>query len=174
MLRVANAKHAGEKRVRFILADAENPMEPDEAYDAIVCRHLVWTLTNPQGALSEWHRVLKPGGQLLVFDGNWATPTVLGKLASRAISVIDRFGGIDPYYDGAMSDRHARIMDQLPFGDGLTVERLVPLVEGAGFRNIVVSSHAPIARAQRRTANLRNRLRTLLYKRFILCGSRER
>ena len=169
MLAVARQKHAGAKGLRFLLADAENPMEPDESYDAIVCRHLVWTLTTPEQAFAEWYRVLRPGGMLLFFDGDWAAPTRLGRLASRTIAVIDRFTGTDPFYDGAMSERHADIMQRLPFGDGLRVERVVPLLEAAGFRHMTIGSHAPIAAAQRRTADLRNKLRTLLYRRFILC-----
>ncbi|MFC3073574.1 class I SAM-dependent methyltransferase [Shinella pollutisoli] len=172
MLAVARRKHAGARGLRFLLADAENPMEPDESYDAIVCRHLVWTLTAPERAFSEWYRLLKPGGTLLFFDGDWAAPTRLGRLASRAIAAIDRIVGADPHYDGAMSDRHAGIMQRLPFGDGLTAGRVLPLLEAAGFRDMAVGSHAPIAAAQRRTADLRNRLRTLLYRRFILVASR--
>lgn len=169
MLAVARKKHAGAKGLRFLLADAENPMEPDESYDAIVCRHLVWTLTTPAQAFSEWYRMLKPGGTLLFFDGDWAAPTPLGRLASRAIAVLDRVVGTDPHYDCAMSDRHANIMARLPFGNGLTADRVLPLLETAGFRDMTIGSHASIAKAQRRTADLRNRLRTLLYRRFILC-----
>lgn len=169
MLSVARRKHAGAKGLRFLLADAENPMEPDESYDAIVCRHLVWTLTTPEQAFAEWYRMLKPGGMLLFFDGDWAAPTRLGRLASRAIAILDRLIGTDPHYDGAMGERHSSIMQRLPFGDGLTVERVVPLLEAAGFRDMMIGSQAPIARAQRRTADLRNTLRTLLYRRFILC-----
>lgn len=168
MLAVARRKHAGAKGLRFLLADAENPMEPDESYDAIVCRHLVWTLTTPDAAFAEWHRMLKPGGTLLFFDGDWAAPTRLGRLASRAIAVVDRFIGTDPHYVGAMSERHASIMQRLPFGDGLTAERVLPLLEAAGFADMSIGSHAPIAAAQRSTADLRNKLRTLLYRRFIL------
>lgn len=172
MLAVARQKHAGNARVRFFLADAENTMEPDDAYDAVVCRHLVWTLTDPQAALVDWRRVLKPGGRLLVFDGDWAKPTPLGRIAAALIGVIDRFAGIDPHYDGAMSDRHGRIMERLPFGDGLTVERLLPLVEAAGFTGPRIGSHASIAAAQRKTADLRNRLRTRLYRRFVLSAAK--
>ena len=168
MLAVARRKHAGAKGLRFLLADAENPMEPDESYDAIVCRHLVWTLTTPDAAFAEWHRMLKPDGTLLFFDGDWAAPTRLGRLASHAIAVVDRFIGTDPHYDGAMSERHASIMQRLPFGDGLTAERVLPLLEAAGFADMTIGSHAPIAAAQRSTADLRNKLRTLLYRRFIL------
>src|SRR6478609_7462199 len=64
----------GQERLRFILADAENTLEPDASYDAIICRHLVWTLTRPEEAFREWFRILKPGGLLLFFDGDWASP----------------------------------------------------------------------------------------------------
>lgn len=169
MLAVARRKHEGRERLRLRLGDAENTMEPDNAYDAIVCRHLVWTLIAPEQAFADWYRVLKPGGRLLCFDGDWARPTRLGRVASRLIALIDRFGEADPYYDGAMSDRHAGIMTQLPFGNGLRQAELAPMLEKAGFKDIVVSSHRPIAAAQRRQANLRNRLRTYLYDRFIIC-----
>ncbi|KXF75161.1 SAM-dependent methyltransferase [Paramesorhizobium deserti] len=172
MLDVARAKHAGNERVRFILADAERTMEPHETYDAVICRHLVWTLTEPEQALADWFRVLKPGGRLLVFDGDWAKLTPVGKLASLAVRVLERFIGQDPHYDGAMSERHADIMKRLPFGDGLTVERLVPLVEEAGFKDIRLPTRGAIVKAQRRKAELRNRLRTLFYRRFILVASR--
>ena len=71
-----------------------------------------------------------------------------------------------------MSERHATIMERLPFGDGLTVERLLPLIEEAGFENIELPSRRPIAAAQRRNADLRNRLRTVFYRRFFLVCSR--
>jgi len=172
MLAVARRKHAVNDKVRFILADAERTMEPDGTYDAVVCRHLVWTLTEPEQALAEWLRLLKPGGRLLVFDGDWSKPTPLGRLASLAVAALERIIGYDPHYDGAMSERHAKIMERLPFGDGLTVERLVPLIEAAGFENILLPSRRPIAAAQRRNADLRNRLRTFFYRRFVLVCSR--
>lgn len=172
MLGVARTKHAGNARVRFILADAERTMEPDEAYDAVICRHLVWTLTEPERALADWFRVLKPGGRLLVFDGDWTKPTHIGRLADFAVRLIERFIGHDPYYDGPMSEKHADIMTRLPFSDGLTAEGLEPLVAAAGFADIRFPSHRPIAVAQRRNADLRNRLRTRFYRRFVLIASR--
>lgn len=172
MLSVARAKHAGKPRLRFILADAENTMEPDGAYDAIVCRHLVWTLTQPKEAFCEWSRVLRPGGALIFFDGDWANPTPLGRLIALLISLIDRVTGQDPNYDGAMSTRHASIMNALPFAAGLRPKMLLPLLSAAGFAGFVLYSHAHIAKAQRKNANLRNKLRTLVYRRFVLACRR--
>lgn len=174
MLSVARQKHAGKGRLRFILADAENTMEADGTYDAIICRHLVWTLTDPPGALRKWHRLLKPGGKVLVFDGDWSKPKPTGRIASWIIQQIDRFIGADANYDGALSDRHARIMQRLPFGDGLTTERLLPVLEQAGFVDAKTHSHGPIAAAQRQSANVRNMLRTFVYQRFIVLATKPR
>ncbi|MDP2121200.1 MAG: methyltransferase domain-containing protein [Hoeflea sp.] len=172
MLGVARAKHEGNGRARFILADAERTMEPGETYDAVICRHLVWTLTEPERALDDWFRVLKPGGRLVIFDGDWARPTQAGRLAALGIRLIERFTGADPQSDAAMSRRHASIMARLPFCEGLTAERLRPLAQDAGFEAIRTPSHRPITAAQRRTATLRDSLRTRVYRRFILVASR--
>jgi len=59
-------------------------------------------------------------------------------------------------------------MAELPFGAGLRPDDLVPQLKQAGFVGLEISSHGPIAKAQRRGANLRNKLRTLVYRRFIL------
>ncbi|MBR7654700.1 class I SAM-dependent methyltransferase [Brucella oryzae] len=172
MLAVASKKHAGKPRLRFILADAENTMEPDESYDAIICRHLVWTLTEPEKTFAEWYRILKPGGRLLFFDGDWKRPRSVGRIASFLISLIDRVVGEDKHYDGALSDRHEAIMNALPFGKGLRAEDVWPLLEEAGFCSIRTLSHAPIAQAQRHKANLRNMLRTYVYRRFIMTATK--
>ncbi|WP_018240451.1 class I SAM-dependent methyltransferase [Ensifer sp. BR816] len=168
MLVVARAKHNDNPNVRFILADAENTMEPDACYDAVVCRHLVWTLIQPAQAFADWHRVLRPGGRLLFFDGDWATPTRLGRMASGLIWLMERVIGHDPHYDGAMGERHASIMQRLPFGSGLSPVLVVPMLERAGFDAVRVISHDRVARGQRARANLRNKLRTIVYRKFVI------
>lgn len=167
MLAVARAKHAGKPRLRFLLADAGQTMEPSASYDAILCRHLVWTLTEPETAFADWFRLLRPGGRLLVYDGNWAHPSRHGRWAARALALWDRLSP-DPNYDGALGPRHAAIMRQLPFAEGLTAARLTPMLTESGFVQVTTHSHSAIARAQRRVNGLRNRLRTRVYDRFIL------
>ncbi|MCA0203591.1 MAG: class I SAM-dependent methyltransferase [Proteobacteria bacterium] len=167
MLGVARAKHAGKPRLRFLMADAGRTMEPDARYDAILCRHLVWTLSEPEAAFADWFRILTPGGRLLIYDGNWARPAPGGRWAAAALRVWERVAG-GSSLDPQMTAAHQDIMRRLPFGAGLTYDRLAPMLEAAGFRELQRLSHAPIARAQRQGCGLRNNLKTRVYDRFIL------
>ncbi|MGU3575169.1 class I SAM-dependent methyltransferase [Brucellaceae bacterium C25G] len=171
MLAVARAKHAGKERLRFLLADATQTMEPDMHYDAVLCRHLVWTLVEPQAAFLDWFRVLRPGGRLLIYDGDWSKPKRSGRFFAWLLAFWDRLSP-DSFHDSAVSDRHGSIMERLPFGDGLNFDRLVPHLEAAGFHIKCRLSHDPIAKAQRRTCGLRNNLRTRVYDRFILVAEK--
>lgn len=58
-------------RVEFAIADAEKTGEPDNSFDVVVNRHLLWTLPHPSEAVDEWLRVVKPGGKVIVIDGDW-------------------------------------------------------------------------------------------------------
>ncbi|WP_158969854.1 class I SAM-dependent methyltransferase [Chachezhania sediminis] len=165
MMAVAKAKHAGKPRLRFILANACQTMEPDASYDAILCRHLVWTLVEPEAAFTDWFRVLRPGGRLLIYDGDWARPA--SPLAAKLLALWARLSP-EPSADETAAKAHADIMARLPFRGGLTVDRILPLLEQAGFEDFRHLSHAPISRAQRRANGLRNRLRTRVWNRFIL------
>ena len=44
------------------------PFRPD-SFDAVVSRHVLWTLTDPAAAFREWVRVTRPGGRVVWFDG---------------------------------------------------------------------------------------------------------
>jgi ubiquinone/menaquinone biosynthesis C-methylase UbiE len=56
---------------RFEIGDAVNPPFEPTSFDAIVCRHLLWTLREPRVAISNWLRLLRPNGRVIVIDGFW-------------------------------------------------------------------------------------------------------
>lgn len=43
----------------------------EKYFDLIVNRNVTWNIENPQEAINEWSRVLKPGGRAVYFDANW-------------------------------------------------------------------------------------------------------
>ncbi len=47
------------------------PDEEEETYDAIISRDVVWNLYDPEKALKRWKELLKPGGKVIYFDGDY-------------------------------------------------------------------------------------------------------
>ncbi len=153
MLERAKAKHRG-RAFRGRLADVEDlRLEADASYDAIVTRHLVWTLVDPDAAFREWRRVLKPGGHLLIVDGDWVRTPVLGRLMRAAADRLAPRSGM--HGDGADPVEHARLLAQVRYREGLTPDRLKADLVAAGFgetRSLPVARlyltamrHAPLA-----------------------------
>ncbi|MCO4053348.1 MAG: class I SAM-dependent methyltransferase [Bosea sp.] len=157
MIERAKAKHPASP-VQFHLADAENTMMPDSAYDLVVTRHLVWTLTAPAAALADWFRVLKPGQRVVIVDGDWVRAGPRARFLKRLSALLDRLGGKKPLWDQAA---HERIMNQLPFRDGLTRETLIALLRDAGFVSILSDDLTSVRRHQWRAASWSERLRLL-------------
>lgn len=55
-------------RCHFLQANALNLPLPDQHFDAVWCQHTLMNLPDLPQALQEIHRVLKPGGQLLLHE----------------------------------------------------------------------------------------------------------
>lgn len=55
----------------FIRMDAHNLEFDGESFDLIVSRDVLWNLDDPARVYDEMFRVLRPGGKITVFDGNF-------------------------------------------------------------------------------------------------------
>ena len=51
----------------LMVGDAESLDFDDDSFDVVVSRWVLWTLPDPEKAISEWMRVLKPGGRAYEF-----------------------------------------------------------------------------------------------------------
>ncbi|WP_332684342.1 class I SAM-dependent methyltransferase [Bosea sp. (in: a-proteobacteria)] len=169
MLARARAKH-GDK-ARILPGDAERLLDEDESYDALVTRHLVWTLTDPEGAFAEWFRVLRPGGKLLVIDGDWINRSWFQNLLNRSATWLrERSGGGGVH----TTDREAfdSISKRFFFRDGLSYERLGAMLRQAGFARIEPADYRQVVRAQQRGAKLHDALRLVSSTRFALVATK--
>jgi ubiquinone/menaquinone biosynthesis C-methylase UbiE len=98
--------------VSFQEADAEYTGFPDETFDLVVCRHVIWNLPHPDIAIEEWVRVTKPGGVVGVIDGIFP-------------AVVDRWR--EPY---------RAVFEKLPMVGGVEPEKIDALMKGKGLTNI--------------------------------------
>jgi ubiquinone/menaquinone biosynthesis C-methylase UbiE len=113
MLELARAKAAAAGlSVRFDGGDAEHLPYATASFDLVIERHVIWTLPAPEVALREWARVLRPGGRVVLIEGDW------------------RRGSINPDYAG--------IVDALPLYGGRPASELSERVAATGFKSVTI------------------------------------
>lgn len=149
-----------------LLCDAEHLAGcRDESFDFATTRHLSWTLTDPKSAYSEWFRVLKPGGRLLINDGDWAQPFSRSHRFKRWLS-----GLIAPEPERPRDERanDASIRKRLPYANGLQASKLAEDVTSQGFAYLGSLDVAPLYTRGMRAVPLFKRLRLTSENRFAL------
>ncbi len=166
----AKAKKRGTD-IRFVSGDAENTMEPKNSYDVITNRHLVWTLVDPQAAFAEWFSVLKPGGKVLILDGNMGKETWVKGLQKLWSKVTGK--PAKSHMSPAMAARHQAIRSRVYFSDAMPAEAVVDLLTKAGFVNIVVDRKlSDIHWAQARKMPFLRGLERMVQERFAICATK--
>ncbi len=117
-----NAERQGFLDIRFSTGDAEQLDFPDSLFDLILSNQTLPFIPNKQKALTEMHRILKPGGQaaLLSYGG-----PVYQESIKIALEVASRHPEHPSFMDAVVETR-----------DGLiALEAVVNLFESAGFND---------------------------------------
>lgn len=105
MLAVARGKaEAAGHDVVFVHGRADEP--PPGPFDAVIERHVAWTLPDPVGAMAAWRAVTRPGGRLVLFEGSWGGEGALDRLRDAALGAWRRT-------TGASHDHHAEYPEEI-------------------------------------------------------------
>src|SRR4051794_38557921 len=84
MLAVARSKAtAARVRLDLVRGDAADPPFDRRSADVVLCRHVLWALPDRDAALANWTRLLRPGGRLVLVEGNWGTGVGLSAIDCR-------------------------------------------------------------------------------------------
>ena len=138
MLAQARAKAARRgAAIRFVMGDAERTLEKPESYDVLVTRHLVWTLVDPKAAFREWHSLLKPGGRLLIVDGDFVSDTLVRRVIRLVETILPDLAGA-PHAPNGMRDMHERILKRVYFSKGARAQEVAALLREAGFAQVTI------------------------------------
>jgi ubiquinone/menaquinone biosynthesis C-methylase UbiE len=109
-------------RVEFVIGDAHALDLPPASFDAAVAHTLVSHVRDPLAVLAEAARVVRPGGSVAVFDGDYASLT---------------FGGSDPRVDAAME----RAIQSIIMSSPRVMRELPRLLPKAGLRLMATQAH---------------------------------
>ena len=86
MLDRARERLGGSPNVAFAVEDGQDLSFPDESFDAVPCNMGLMYFPNPVRGLSEFRRVLRPGGRAAVSVFTRADRALVGGLVRRAIA----------------------------------------------------------------------------------------
>ena len=115
----------GLANTSFVEASADDTGLPRDSYDLVYCRFLLLHLVDPAACLREMRALLRPGGILVVEDGDLASATSEPPTALDAFAeLFGRFGSLRGL-------------------DYSLARRLVQLVTDAGFTEVQLETHQP-------------------------------
>ncbi|MGH9023069.1 MAG: class I SAM-dependent methyltransferase [Acidimicrobiia bacterium] len=129
MLEVLTARAREEGLpVEAVEGSADSP--PPGPFDAVMERHLVWTLPHPLETLRAWREVA-PAGTLVLFESSWGVGAGTAAAARRRLrEALRQMRGVPP-------DHHApypsAVRSALPLGSGTPPAKLLDLTERAGW-----------------------------------------
>ena len=100
MLERARAKaSAAGAEISWHHGPVEEP--PEGPFDAVMERHVVWTLPDPVAALRAWRAVARPGGRLVLLEGSWGGEGPFVSALDALARVLERAYGIEEHHHAA-------------------------------------------------------------------------
>lgn len=126
LARLADKARDAGLEVKTVQGDAAEPSV--EGFEAVVERHLLWTLPDPGRALEAWHNAAK---RLVLLESLWGAAAGTGERLRRAgHSTLRRIRREQPDHHAEYS---AELRAQLPLAGRSTPEALVSLVQSTSW-----------------------------------------
>ena len=93
MLRRAEARRKSYRGwLHLVQADAGSLCFPDASFDTVITSCTLCSVADPNGVLRELHRVLRPGGRLLMFEHVRSRNLILGLILDLMTLITRRTG----------------------------------------------------------------------------------
>ncbi len=130
MLSRARAKAAQRGlEIDFRVGPAEDP--PQGPFDAVMERHVLWTIPDPELALAAWRRVTRPGGRLVLLEGSWGDEGPAGRVRRATADLVRKARGIPHDHHGAYPKE---VLEALPLRATTSPAPFLRAVERSGWR----------------------------------------
>ncbi len=155
--------HEAGLAIDFRSGDAARPPVDARSLDAVVSRHLLWTLPDPTVAVRSWRDAVVPGGIALAVDGFWWRTGPVNRLrSSLKRSHVRMRDGEHPYAEGRRS--------ALPLARVTSVEPARRVFEAGGLVAVDSEPLDVLDRVERKVMPLHVRLATT-WRRYAVWGT---
>jgi len=104
---------------------------PTGPFDAVIERHVLWTMPDPVGALRAWREVAAPGGRLVLFEGVWGSRSPAHRAKHVAADAVRRFRGLHDHHHAPYPDE---VLAALPLARMPSPAPVIEAVADAGWR----------------------------------------
>lgn len=129
-------RKAGEQGLTLEIVVGSVHEPPPGPFDAVIERHVIWTVPDPVGSLRAWREVVTAGGRLALFEGIWGSTYPLDRIKALAAERLRALrGDADHHHASYPGD----VLEQLPLAGMLSPRPLVDAVHEAGWRNIRIT-----------------------------------
>lgn len=118
--------------VATVAAGADEP--PAGPFDAVMCRHLLWTLEDPWVALRRWRGACEEG-RLLIVEGAWGRAEPGQRWRARARRAVRRLRRQGPAHHGSYDPA---VWQALPMSGGTDPSAVVDAARSAGWRDVAL------------------------------------
>ena len=106
---------------------------PDGPFDAVIERHVLWTMPDPVGALRAWRKVTAPGGRLVLFEGVWGSLAPADRAKHAVAGMVRRAMGIADHHHAPYPDE---VLEALPLARMPSPTPLVDAVYESGWTGV--------------------------------------
>ena len=121
---------ADQEHLTVETVEADAASVPPGPFDAVMSRHLLWTLLEPLAALRAWHEAA-PQGRLVLVESLWGDPgSAVDRVRHWAHQGLARARRTPSAHHASYAPE---LRAALPLGQGTTPETLLQLVSAAGW-----------------------------------------
>lgn len=131
---LTRAREKAEARGLTLSFEVGSAMAPPAGpFDAVIERHVLWTMPDPVGALTAWRDVTAPGGRLVLFEGVWGSQKPLARAKRLAAQLVRSVMGIADHHHAPYPDE---VLGALPLARMPSPVPLVDAVYEAGWSGV--------------------------------------
>lgn len=159
-----NADAAGLS-VDTVVGPATDP--PGGGFDAVMERHLLWTLPDPAAALRAWREVGAERARLVLVESLWGDVDPIERCRAHTRRALDRLRRTPPEHHAEYA---ADVRSSLPLGRGTHPARLAQLTQDAGWSTPRIRRLADVEWAERAALPLPERIVGVAPRFVLLAG----